>query len=321
MLFSGIGELSSATDFPAIVKHDGVAGEAVALMPFGAVRVTPITAVTFNFGAVSVRPDVRVQVLNPTNIGSGTLSLGNGYFIGQPLRLYMLTGGGGGTLTGLALTGGTTSLSSNQILDLVWNGSSWTLENSFFMGGNGFLALSVLGAGPAAGDGSLAIGSGAATAAAAKNATAVGPVQAFTPNEVAIGVGSYARKRYNSLSTVTTSATPKEATTDRNTAASTNRINFSTSAGMYRVKATISAKDGAGANMLQFVREVVVLSTGSAATLVNTVTSSGDVNSGITGSPAAVLGVTGNQLTLTVTGSTQTLTWSALVDVIEMVAV
>jgi hypothetical protein len=249
-LDGGIGELSSATDFPAIVKHDGVAGEAVALMPFGAVRVTPITAVTFNFGAVSVRPDVRVQVLNPTNIGSGTLSLGNGYFIGQPLRLYMLTGGGGGTLTGLALTGGTTSLSSNQILDLVWNGSSWTLENSFFMGGNGFLALSVLGAGPAAGDGSLAIGSGAATAAAAKNATAVGPVQAFTPNEVAIGVGSYARKRYNSLSTVTTSATPKEATTDRNTAASTNRINFSTSAGMYRVKATISAKDGAGANIL-----------------------------------------------------------------------
>ena len=72
--------------------------------------------------------------------------------------------------------------------------------------------------------------------------------------------------------------------------------------------------------MLQFVREVVVLSTGSAATLVNTVTSSGDVNSGITGSPAAVLGVTGNQLTLTVTGSTQTLTWSALVEVIEMAA-
>jgi hypothetical protein len=69
-LDGGIGELSSATDFPAIVKHDGVAGEAVALMPFGAVRVTPITAVTFNFGAVSVRPDVRVQVLNPTNIGS-----------------------------------------------------------------------------------------------------------------------------------------------------------------------------------------------------------------------------------------------------------
>ena len=317
-LDGGVGEISSATDLPAVVRHAGVAGEAFALMPFGAVRVVNIAATAYNFGAITIKPDVRVHVINPTGVGSGTVSISAGYFIGQPLRVLMLTGGGGGTLTGLTVTGGSTSISSNQCLDLTWNGTTWSVENILSLVGNGLLAFSVFGAATAEGDGSVCIGASASSLAAADNSIAIGPVTTQSPTEMGLGAGAYARKRYVGLSAVTTNATPKELTIDRNAATSANRVSFSTNSTILRVKAVISGKNGAGADIVQFVREAVIYSSGSTATIVSSPTNPTDVISGITGSPAAALGVTGNQLTVTVTGSTQTITWSALVEQIEM---
>ena len=318
-LDGGAGEIASATDAPALVKLTGNAGEAVALMPFGTVRVQSITAVSFVFPALTIKPDARIVTINPTNVGSGTATIAAGTFIGQPLRVMMLTGGGGGTLTGLPVDGSTTSISSNQALDLVWTGTAWHLENQTTFAGNGLGAFGLF-LGVATGAGAIAIGQNAQAAGA--KSLAVGPVTAAGIGEVAIAAGTKASRRMIGLQGATTTAASTELTADGAAATAANRYKPAASgsvAAVARIKVTVSGKDTAGNNVCQFVREAVILSDGITATLVNSPTPPADVVSGITGTPGATLGVNGPNLTVSVVGSTQSIHWAALVESVEQV--
>ncbi|HET8685957.1 MAG TPA: hypothetical protein VFM18_04755 [Methanosarcina sp.] len=127
-LAGGVGELSSATDVPAIVKHNGVAGGAVPITAFDSVY-----AYTFSTGTGTVSGTINplARTVTVTIGGAVTqvnVTLGNGSFNGQLLTLHHLSGGNIAVYT---INGSTIQMIlGDSRMTIVWNGSSWQYYSS-----------------------------------------------------------------------------------------------------------------------------------------------------------------------------------------------
>lgn len=314
------GELSAATDVPAILKHTGVAGASQPFMPFGATYMRTFTANE----AFTLAPVWHKFGFDSAAVGATcTVTLSNGFYVGQSLVLFNHSSTSSVVLATTIDTGSNTTIAYGYETELVWSGTLWRLiqtrqsitnELDWWPGNCSINGGQVIGGNYVSGTvGSMAIGKGAAVAAA--NAVAIGStsIEAHSPNELALSFGTGAGRHYCTLQGTTTSTSISELTLDGTAGASGTRFSFSLLSGLILVKIRIFGRI-ATTNAFTAERWVFLsLSSLGAPTIVGTVQTIGtDITNGTIGSPTITIGVTTSKLTVSVTPVVATsTTWKA----------
>lgn len=193
-LAGGAGELSVASDAPALVKHSGVAGGAVGFYPFSSVKTLSAPA-NGTIGTVTIDSDVISVQRGAAAVNStATLTLGSGSNVGQIVYVHAVDSDVG--LSVSTVRGGTTvvagAVNAGRIGQFVWRGATggWVCMlvldalhtrvglNSTGIGrfavatGENSIAVNATASGASA----IAIGGGSGIASAAGNsAIAIGP--------------------------------------------------------------------------------------------------------------------------------------------------
>jgi len=319
-LAGGAGEVSVASDVPAILKHTGVAGASQPFMPFGATYMRTFSAnESFTLSPVWHKYGFD----SATNGAVSTVTLQNGFYVGQTLALFNRSAVASVVIATALDVGTNTNLLYGYEYELFWGGTVWRLISSKqvltidadWLPGNCSINGGLISSGnyTPVSTGAFAIGKGAT--AAATNSLAIGSmtVEAHSPGELALGYGVVSSRHFCTLMATTTSTSATELTLD-GTAGSTNtRFSFSLVSGLALVKIRIFGRIST-TNAFSAERWVLLSLSGTGApTLVGSVQTIGtDITNGTIGSPTITVAITSSKLTVTVTPVVTTSTvWRA----------
>lgn len=239
----GVGEIASATDVPAVAKLNGVATQGVQITSCDNVLVITSASATVT---TTVKPDANKLYFTASCVY--TLTLSNGYFVGQRISIEADTD----TATEVDITlvdgavtlGNISSTTYGNVIEVQWNGAGWKYVSGTATRGGNF-SESLAGAASPFSAEAVAVGRGVVAVSKDKGfVVCTNPtntnVDANNIAEVKIGFGNKSASGLAELYAAGAAGT-FELTTDGAAGSASNRIAFQ--AGMiYRCRLVVNAR-------------------------------------------------------------------------------
>lgn len=322
-LSANAGEISTATDSPAIFKHNGIANGAIPFMPFGTHYAKTFAALTNTITVPAYAYRTRLNFDTTAGNIAATVGIANGYFPGQKmfLEIFPLNVFNTVTITAAASITAGNSFLPGYWYELCWNNVTWDVTNfsslTVVTGGYSLLGGTTYSTG-------VAIGPGAITQNNDNQLAVSGgfEINLQTAYDSGIQAGSNACRILNTLKLTTTATTAnQELTIDGTAAASGTRYTFILGeSGLVRARIHIMGRQGtSGSNAWSNTYDALYsLNTSGQATLVGSVAAGTAIAGGtFVGAPPTgiTIAATGNKVSIVLTpGSATSTNWTATLD-------